>query len=146
LTAKIPGASAACTTIPLCGRNPAVDAIGAAVQMTHRAIAVLLFLHLIGVVAMLRRRRAEEAPIVLRTATIALGMVVLQLVLASTMILLTLPAVLRSLHEATGIAIWLSCFLLAYLARRTAPAADGEPVDAAPRFGGRMPPVPATEQ
>ena len=50
-------------------------------------------------------------------------MVVLQLVVASTMVLLALPAVLRSLHEATGIGIWLSCFLLAYLARRTAPAA-----------------------
>src|SRR6478752_336745 len=59
LTAKIPGASVACTTIPFCGRNPAVDAVGAAVQMTHRTIAVLLFLHLIGVVATLRRRGAE---------------------------------------------------------------------------------------
>ena len=47
------------------------------------------------------------------------------------MILLTLPPVLRSLHEATGVGIWLSCFLLAYLARRTAPAAAGVPVDAA---------------
>jgi heme A synthase len=95
---------------------------------------------------MLRRRRAEEAPIVVRIAAIALGMVVLQLVLASTMILLTLPAVLRSLHEATGIGIWLSCFLLAYLARRTAPTAAGVPVDAVRSFSGRMPPVPATER
>jgi len=30
-----------------------------------------------------------------------------------------LPPVLRSLHEATGVGIWLSCFVLAYLARRT---------------------------
>jgi heme A synthase len=146
LTAKIPGAAVACTTIPLCGRNSAVDAAAVAVQMTHRTIAVLLLLHLIGVVAMLRRRRAEEAPIVVRIAAIALGMVVLQLVLASTMILLTLPAVLRSLHEATGIGVWLSCFLLAYLSRRTAPAAAGVPVDAVRSFSGRMPPVPATEQ
>ncbi|HUQ46557.1 MAG TPA: hypothetical protein VM033_07915, partial [Gemmatimonadaceae bacterium] len=28
--------------------------------------------------------------------------------------------VLRSLHEATGVGIWLSCFVLAYLARKTA--------------------------
>jgi heme A synthase len=123
-----------------------VDAAAVAVQMTHRTIAVLLLLHLIGVVAMLRRRRAEEAPIVVRIAAIALGMVVLQLVLASTMILLTLPAVLRSLHEATGIGVWLSCFLLAYLSRRTAPAAAGVPVDAVRSFSGRIPPVPATEQ
>jgi heme a synthase len=148
LTAKVPGASVACTSIPLCGRNPAVDAAAAAVQMTHRTLAVLLLLHLIGVVAMLRRRRSDEAPIVVRTAGIALGMVVLQLVLASSMILLNLPAVLRSLHEATGVGIWLSCFLLAYLARRTAPkpaAAAAGAADAAPRFGGHAPPVPATE-
>jgi heme a synthase len=145
LTAKIPGASVACTEIPLCGRNPAVDAAAAAVQMTHRTLAVLLLLHLIGVVAVLRRRRAEEAPIVVRTAGIALGMVVLQLVVASSMILLKLPAVLRSLHEATGVAIWLSCFLQAYLARRTAPAATAAAADAAPRFGAHVPPLPATE-
>jgi hypothetical protein len=28
---------------------------------------------------------------------------------------------LRSLHEATGVGIWLSCFVLAYLARRVVP-------------------------
>ena len=52
-------------------------------------------------------------------------MVIVQLVVASSMILLHLPAVLRSLHEATGVGIWLSCFVLAYLARRVAP----EPVE-----------------
>jgi hypothetical protein len=45
--------------------------------------------------------------------------VVLQLCLASAMILFRLPKVLRSLHEATGVGIWLSCFVLAYLARKT---------------------------
>jgi hypothetical protein len=47
-------------------------------------------------------------------------MVVLQLVVASSMILLHLPPVLRSLHEATGVGIWLSCYALAYLAHRVA--------------------------
>ena len=42
---------------------------------------------------------------------------------ASAMILMHLPAVLRSLHEATGVGIWLSCFSLAYLARRTSTTA-----------------------
>ncbi len=62
----------------------------------------------------------DEAPIVVRAAYVALGMVVLQLVVASSMILLHLPPVLRSLHEATGVGIWLSCFTLAYLAHRAA--------------------------
>ena len=83
-------------------------------------IAVLLVLHLVGVVMMLRKRRDEEAPVVVRAASIALGMVLLQLVVASSMVLFHLPPVLRSLHEATGVGIWLSCFVLAYLARRAA--------------------------
>ncbi len=120
MTAKFPGAAVGCTTVPLCGRNPLVDATGVYIQMIHRTIAVLLVLHLIGVVMMLRKRRADEAPIVVRAASIALGMVVLQLAVASSMILLHLPPVLRSVHEATGVGIWLSCFTLAYLAHRAA--------------------------
>lgn len=143
LTAKIPGAPIACTTVPLCGRNPAVDETAAIVQMTHRTIAVLLLLHLIGVVSMLRRRRMEEAPVVVRTAYLALAAVLLQLVVASAMILLHLPPVFRSLHEATGVAIWLTCFLLAYLARRAAPAT----IRAAksPAYPPGVQPLPATD-
>ena len=87
------------------------------IQLVHRTIAVLLLLHLIGVVAMLRKRRRDESPVVVRVAAIALGLVLAQLAIASAMVLLHLPPVLRSLHEATGVGIWLSCFLLAYLAR-----------------------------
>jgi len=139
LTAKHPGAAVACTTVPSCGRNPSVEASAVWVQMTHRTLAVVLLLHLIGMTMMLRKRRDEEAPIVRRAATIALGMVVLQLVVASTMILTPLPPVLRSLHEATGVGIWLSCFVLAYLARRAsrAPAqAAAEPARAGYAMGG----------
>ena len=119
LTAKHPGAAVACTNIPGCGRNPLVDSSAVWVQMIHRTLAVLLLLHLVGMVVMLRRRRDREAPTVVRVASIALGMVVLQLGIASAMILMQLPPVLRSLHEATGVGIWLSCFVLAYLARLT---------------------------
>jgi heme a synthase len=131
LTAKYPGASVGCTTVPLCGANPAVEPAGVHIQLGHRTIAVLLVLHLIGVVMMLRKRRTSEAAVVVRAAHIALGMVLLQLVVASSMILLHLPPVLRSLHEATGVGIWLSCFVLAYLARRSARTAD--PAERAPQ-------------
>lgn len=123
MTAKFPGAGVGCTTVPLCGPNPNVEPSSVYIQITHRTIAVLLLLNLIGVVAMLHKRRATEAPIVLRTAWIALGMVILQLGVASTMVLLHMRPVWRSLHEATGIGIWLSCFTLAYLAARVARAA-----------------------
>ena len=118
LTAKYPGAAVGCTTVPACGRNPAVEAAGVHIQIVHRTLAVLLLLHLIGVAMMLRKRRASEAPVVITASRVALGLVVLQLAVASSMILLHLPPVLRSLHEATGVAIWLSCFVFAYLANR----------------------------
>ncbi|HTI63813.1 MAG TPA: COX15/CtaA family protein [Gemmatimonadaceae bacterium] len=122
MTAKFPGAAVGCTTVPLCGPNPNVEPSSVDIQLTHRTIAVLLVLLLIGVVAMLQKHRATEAPIVIRAAWIALAMVIVQLGVASAMILLHMPPVFRSLHEATGIAIWLSCFALAYLAHRVAHA------------------------
>ena len=129
LTAKIPGAAVGCTTVPMCGPNPSVEPLGVHVQLTHRTLAVLLVLHLFGLVMMLRKRRDEEAPVVVRAAYVAFGMVILQLVVASSMILFHLPPVLRSLHEATGVGIWLSCFVLAYLARRaTRVGLDGAPI------------------
>jgi heme a synthase len=132
LTAKYPGAAVGCTTVPACGRNPAVEASGVYIQITHRTLAVFLLLHLIGVAMMLRKRRAAEAPVVITASRVALGLVVLQLAVASSMILLHLPPVLRSLHEATGVGIWLSCFVFAYLAKRarSGPVVEGAPVSA----------------
>lgn len=123
MTAKFPGAAVGCTTVPLCGANPNVEASSVYIQLIHRTLAVLLVLHLIGAVAMLHKRRGTESPIVRRAAWIALGMVILQLGVASTMILLHMRPFWRSLHEATGIGIWLSCFTFAYLATRVAHAA-----------------------
>jgi heme A synthase len=120
MTAKFPGASVACTSFPWCGRNPDVVATAAQIQLTHRTIAVLLLLHLSGMAFMLARRRSQEAPVVLRAAVVALGLVVAQFVVAATMVLGHLPPVLRSLHEAIGVGIWLACFSFAYLARRSA--------------------------
>jgi heme A synthase len=126
LTAKYPGAAVGCTTVPLCGANAAVLSDAVHIQLIHRTIALLLFLHLIGVAAMARKRRKDESPVVVRVAFLAVGMVVMQLGVASAMVLLHLPPVLRSLHEATGVGIWLTCFLLAYLANRAARAPSAE--------------------
>jgi heme a synthase len=137
LTAKYPGASVGCTTVPLCGPNPDVAAGAVHVQLTHRVLAVLLVLHLIGVVLMFRKRRDEEAAVVVRAAWIALGMVLVQLLVASSMVLFHLPPVLRSLHEATGVGIWLSCFVFAYLAQRGARVAT--PAEVTGVLGGALP-------
>jgi heme A synthase len=139
-TANFPGAAVGCTGFPSCAAPADAMPHATAVQLTHRTIALLLLLHLIGMVIRLGRRAEREAPIVLRAARIALGLVVLQFVFAASMVLLHLPPVLRSLHEATGVGIWLGCFSFAYLAHR----AGREPVIAAVEASPTPAAVPAT--
>ena len=115
LTAKYPGAAVACPSFPLCGTNPDVQGGAVHIQLTHRVLAVLLILHLFGMVMALRKRR--EAPLIRRVAAIAFSLGVLQLLVAGAMIGMHLPPVLRSLHEAAGVSIWIATFVLAYLAR-----------------------------
>ena len=120
VTAKFPGAAVACAAFPWCGRNPGVLASAAHIQLTHRIAALLLLLHLSATALTLSRRRATEAPVVLRAHGLALGLVAMQFAVAAAMVLGHLPPVLRSLHEAVGVGIWLACFSFAYLARRAA--------------------------
>jgi heme a synthase len=115
LTAKFPGAAVACQGFPLCGRNPDVLPGAVHVQLTHRVLAFLVVFHLAGLASGIFRRR--EAGIARRAVTIALSLGVLQLAVAAAMVLGHLPPVLRSLHEATGVSIWIATFTLAYLAR-----------------------------
>lgn len=119
LTAKLPDAAIACRGFPLCSRDPLANAQGVYVQATHRVLAFLLLFHLVGVVSGLARRRSESR-IVARAAYVALGLVLLQLTVAASMVLLRLPPVLRSLHEAVGVSVWLGTFTYAYLARLAA--------------------------
>jgi heme A synthase len=133
LTAKLPSAAIACRSFPLCGREESAGAAAVHVQLTHRVLAFLLLFHLIGVVAGLNRRRTESR-VVARAAAIALGLVVLQITVAASMVLLTLPAVLRSLHEAVGVSVWLGTFSYAYLAHLASRAqrAGAEPLGSGP--------------
>jgi heme A synthase len=119
LTAKFPGAAVACRSFPLCGADPSVAGGGMHVQLTHRVFAYVLFFHLLGMAIALGRRK-HEAAIVVKAARVALALVVLQVIVAASMVLMTLPPVLRSLHEAVGVSVWLGTFAFAYLARRAA--------------------------
>ncbi|MDE3172692.1 MAG: COX15/CtaA family protein [Gemmatimonadota bacterium] len=116
LTANMPFAAVGCTTFPFCGPNAAAPASAVHIQLTHRALAVLLALLLLGVAV--RARGAGRA--VRRAAYAAAALVVAQIAIAACMILLHMPPALRSLHEATGVALWLATFTLAYLARAAA--------------------------
>jgi heme A synthase len=113
LTANIPGAPLSCQGFPWC-RVVAGSGLPLWIQIAHRAIAVLLLGHLTGM-AIGSRKRAEPAPV--RTAAlVALGIVVLQLIVAGAMVELHLPASLRSLHQAVGTALWICVTILLALA------------------------------
>ena len=117
VTAKFPGAPIACLSFPHCGANPDVPAGAGHIQMTHRILAILLVGHLIGSFMGIRKRRALEAPDVVKAAAIAMTFGIIQILIAGAMIGMKLPAVLRSAHQAVGVAIWLSTFAYAYMAR-----------------------------
>jgi heme A synthase len=51
---------------------------------------------------------------------VAAALVVSQVVIGAAMVLSLLPHTLRFLHQAVGIAVWLTMFVAAYLARRAA--------------------------
>ena len=141
LTAKYPGAAVACRDFPLCGANPDVLPAAVHVQLTHRVLAVIVVLHLFGLMIGFRRRR--EPAIVRRASVIAVSLGVLQLVVAGAMIGLRLPPVLRSLHEATGVSIWIAAFALAYLARLARTSGDAQPEIVEGRSPARNPALTA---
>lgn len=133
VTATFPGANAACSAFPLCGPGIASAVVpdGRVIQMTHRVLALLLTLHVFGLLWGVWRRR--EAVVVVRAVAIAAALVVAQIGIAASMIALHLPPVLRSLHQSTGALIWLTLFSAAYLARmasREASEAAARAVDA----------------
>jgi heme A synthase len=129
VTAKYPGAPIACLSFPLCGANPDVPAAAGHIQMTHRILAILLVLHLMGSFFALRKRRAVEAPDILKAARNAAALGVIQLLIAGAMIGMQLPPVLRSAHQAVGVAIWISTFAYAYMAR-----AGSRPIETSEAF------------
>ncbi len=122
LTAKIPGANSACEGFPLC-RGSFLPLPPQHVQFTHRILAFLLFFHVLGLMIGFAKRK--DAPIVVRTVRVAFALIFLQLVIAAGMVEMHLPPAMRSLHEADGVAIWLTLFALAWLARF--PNAQGTP-------------------
>ena len=115
LTAKMPGAAFGCLGFPLCNGELLPSQPAQHVQMTHRLIAFLLFFHAIGLTIGIGKR--NEAPVVRRAVWTALGLITLQLVVAAAMVSMVLPPALRSLHQAIGVAIWVSLVIAAYLAR-----------------------------
>jgi heme A synthase len=115
LTANLPGAAPACQGFPLCNGSLAPSGGPAHVHMTHRILAFLLFFHLIGL-AIVTQRRVEHA-LVVRSARVALSLVIIQIAIAAALVEMFLPATLQSLHQAVGTLVWIAIVLFAVLAR-----------------------------
>jgi cytochrome c oxidase assembly protein subunit 15 len=113
LTANTPSAAVACQGFPWC-RSVVAGGAPLYIQITHRIIALLLLGHLIGVVIGVRKR--SEARPVRTAAGSALGLVILQILIAAAMVEMHLPPGLRSLHQAVGTALWITVVALASLA------------------------------
>jgi heme a synthase len=124
LTAKVADAAVACRGFPLCGEG-SLGGGAQHIQLTHRVLAYLLVLHMIGLPFAFRKR--EEPPVLQRGAWILCGLGVWQVLVAATMVLWDFPLNhgTRSLHQATGIAIWLTCITMFWLTRIASGRAAG---------------------
>lgn len=103
LTANL-GAATACVGFPLCnGQFMPAGTYLQHVHWTHRLLAYGLFVYLSVWTA---RSRA-------RGAAVALGIAALQIGVAATMVLLTLPQPLQAAHAAVGVALWAALVIVA---------------------------------
>lgn len=132
LTANTPGAAAACRGFPWC-TTIAGHGTPLWIQVTHRIIAFLLFGHLIGI-SLGVRKRGEPRPI-RNAAWAALGVVVLQILVATAMVEMQFPPSLRSLHQAVGTALWTVVVVLAALAAGSGTSDTSEIVRESPSRG-----------
>ena len=108
LTANL-GAATACVGFPLCnGQLVPVGNYLQHIHWTHRVLAYGLAVYLL--VWTLRSRR--------RGAAVVLGLVVLQVAVAATMVLLTVPQSLQAAHAAVGAALWGALVVVAVLESR----------------------------
>ena len=113
LTANTPSAAVACQGFPWC-RSVLVGGSPLYIQVTHRIIAFLLLGHVIGIMIGVSKR-SEPRSLRLAAGT-ALGLVILQILVAAAMVEMHLPPSLRSLHQAIGTALWITVVALAALA------------------------------
>ena len=116
LTANVPGAAASCRGFPWCRAGVLLGGTPLAIQLVHRTLAILLFLH-VCVSAIVVTRRRESQPVV-RAVQIAAAVIILQLLVAAMLVELHLPPALQSLHQAVGTLLWVAVFTFAALAHR----------------------------
>ncbi len=125
-TANIPGAAPACQGFPLCNGTVVTDGAAQTIHWTHRVLAFLLTLHVVGMTVAARKRGSGTMR---RATTVLLGVIAVQVVIAAVLVSTHLPPVLQSLHQAVGTVVWLSAVVgasIGWRGRRGSPGNQGE--------------------
>jgi heme A synthase len=118
LTANTPGAPLACQGFPLCNGSfaPPKGPPAGHIHFTHRMLAYLFFLHVMGAGTVARRLAVSKTT---RNAILAVQLgVVVQILVAAFMILAHLPPHWQAMHLATGAALWFALASWVACARR----------------------------
>jgi len=106
------GAGLACPSFPDCGPALLGQTVPQALQMTHRLLAGTLVVF--AILALLSLPRGYYAAAV--TLRIALGLLALQIVLGSLVVVWQMPTALRAAHAANAVATFLAFTIAAVLA------------------------------
>jgi heme a synthase len=131
MVAKWTGAAVACVGFPLCGAG-SLGGAAQHIQLTHRVLAYLTALHVVVMAVLVMRRREHRT--ITTLAGLAAGVVVLQIVFGALMVVNGFPLIVRSLHQATGVLLWVVTLTLTYAARVAQhPPAEGSAVGATVR-------------
>jgi protoheme IX farnesyltransferase len=109
-----------CRGFPFCtgfGLGPPPTTLGV-IHWTHRILAYL-FLPLVAFLSIRVSRRRDDDVAPLRSVTNAiLGLTVLQVIVAATMVLMNLPTALRAAHLLVGSLIWTAVVVMVFRSRR----------------------------
>lgn len=109
-----------CRGFPFCagfGLGPPPSTLGV-IHWTHRILAYL-FLPLVAFLSIRVSRRRDDDVAPLRSVTNAvLGLTVLQVIVAATMVLMNLPTALRAAHLLVGSLIWTAVVVMIFRSRR----------------------------
>jgi len=109
-----------CRGFPFCsgfGLGPPPSTLGV-IHWVHRILAYL-FLPLVALLSIRVSRRRDDDVGPLRSATNAvLGLTVLQVIVAATMVLMNLPTALRAAHLLVGSLIWTAVVIMIFRSRR----------------------------
>jgi protoheme IX farnesyltransferase len=117
-----------CLGLPLCNGSvlPPPTPL-AALHWTHRVLAFAFLALAIIVASRVRKTTGPAGARVRRSALLVLGATVVQIVVASAMVLNLLPPSLRALHLLVGSLVWAALVVLVFHSARTPAGVPGRP-------------------